>query len=81
MIVSPDLSKVSIRMVAKFRERFSRPYSYHLCDWCLLQIPEYDPIHEVPRTSIARLLVISFLGSTAVQHRDFYTDQIKPILE
>lgn len=39
-IIIQELSYVSVPIVAKFGERISRPYPYHLVKWYLLQIPD-----------------------------------------
>lgn len=48
-MVIQELSKMSVRMVATFGERFSRPCPHHLGGWCLLQTPEDNLVSNVPR--------------------------------
>lgn len=42
-IIIQELSSVSVRMVA-IGERFPHPHPYHFSVWCLLEIPEDDPV-------------------------------------
>lgn len=45
------LSNMSLRIVAKFSERFPGSYLHQLGVWCPFQIPEEDPVPYVPQKS------------------------------